>query len=148
MFLTSATIPHAIMQNGTVLDVADMEVLWAGDEGAPTEYPCVDCGLMTGNFCDGGMSVAYDKCFAAERVPRDFNMRGSMRTPLCSYCESFHDVCRFCRGVYSCTPPERKKHWSGVPQSESRRFNKTVADAARARLAAKCETNERARVPG
>ena len=138
------------MENGTVLDVTDMGVLWFAEEQAPTAYACVDCGLMTGNFCDGGLSVAYDKCFAAERVPRDYNTNGNQRTPLCSYCESLHDLCRFCRGVHSCTPPEAKKHWSGVPQSESRGFNATVAAEARARqlLARNCATNERARVPG
>ena len=27
---------------------------------------------MTGNFCDEGVSVAYDHCFASERVPANY----------------------------------------------------------------------------
>ena len=120
-----------------------MENLWTVDEGGGRA--CVDCGLTTGNFCDGGMSCAYDKCFAAERVPADYKMNGKQRTPLCSYCETLHDFCRFCRGVHSCTPPIVQSHWSGVPQSKSREFNALVAAKARARqlLARISATNDR-----
>ena len=121
-----------------------MEVLWTSedrDRARGRAFPCVDCGLNTGNFCDGGMSCAYDKCFAAERVPADYGQRegqsvmnGKLRTPLCSYCETLHEFCRFCRGVHSCTPPMVQSHWSGVPQSKSREFNVLVAAKARARL--------------
>ena len=117
-----------------------MEALWISEDSDPA-LPCVDCGLNTGNFCDGGMSCAYDKCFAAERVPADYGerecqsvMNGKLRTPLCSYCETLHEFCRFCRGVHSCTPPMVQSHWSGVPQSQSREFNALVAAKARARL--------------
>ena len=125
-----------------------MEVLWTAEEGERArarERACVDCGLNTGNFCDGGMSCAYDKCFAAERVPADYKMNGKQRTPLCSYCETLHEFCRFCRGVHSCTPPIVQSHWSGVPQSKSREFNALVAAKARARqlLARTSATNER-----
>ena len=100
-----------------------MESLWLPPEGAPTSFPCVDCGLMTGNFCDGGILVAYDQCFAAERVPHDYANIGGLgrqRTPLCSYCETLHNYCRFCRGVASCTPPNRLSHVSGCPRGQSR----------------------------
>ena len=36
---------------------------------------------MTGNFCDGGISVAYDNCFASERVPADYLFNVGQRTP-------------------------------------------------------------------
>ena len=100
--------------------------LWTPQEGAPNTFPCVDCGLVTGNFCDGGISVKYDKCFAAERVPQDYANTGGLgrqRTPLCSYCETTFGYCRFCRGVESCTPPSRRNHWSGVPSHLSRSFD-------------------------
>ena len=125
-----------------------LEVSCTGDYGERARAcarACVDCGLNTGNFCDGGMSCAYDKCFAAERVPADYKMNGHQRTPLCSYCETLHKFCRFCRGVHSCTPPIVQSHWSGVPQSKSREFNALVAAEARARQlpARSMATNER-----
>ena len=120
---------------GVIVSVG-MQLLWAPPPGAPTSYPCVDCGLMTGNFCDGGISVAYDNCFASERVPADYLFNVGQRTPLCSYCETLHEFCRFCRQVHSCTPPSKIRHWSGVPQSRSRQFDATVAAEASAREAA------------
>ena len=100
-----------------------MDMLLVPPEGPPTSFPCVDCGLMTGNFCDGGfiypdgITVNFDTCFAAERVPQEYTDRGGygrQRTPLCTYCETFFHFCRFCRGVKGCTPPPRRRHWSGV----------------------------------
>ena len=90
---------------------------------------------MTGNFCDGGILAAYDRCFASERVPADYGHSPGMRTPLCTYCETLYGFCRFCRGVHSCTPPARLTHWSGVPQNESRLFNEEAAAMAIAREA-------------
>ena len=107
-----------------------------------TKTPCVDCGLITGNFCDGGPSVGYDKCFAADRVPEDYTYAAiddnKPRTPLCTYCETRFQFCRFCRGVKGCTPPIRRRHWSGVPLGGSRNF-----DEIRARLSIEREFAER-----
>ena len=114
-----------------------MQGLWIAPEGSPSSFPCVDCGLLTGNFCDGEpVAVGYDRCFAANRVPEDYSFvgKGSQRTPLCSYCETLFDYCRFCRGVMSCTPPTLMSHWSNVPQSQSRHF-----DQARAKQAERAE---------
>ena len=113
--------------------INNMQMTWAAGQGVPTSSPCVDCGLMTGNFCDGAPSVGYDKCFASDRVPEDypFAVYGGFRTPLCTFCETCSRYCRFCRGVTGCTPPNRSSHWSGVPSSESRSYT-----AERARLAA------------
>ena len=110
------------------------QTLWYAPEGTPTSFPCVDCGLMTGNFCDGGISVELDSCFASERVPTLYLNNKGQRTPLCTYCESHSWFCRFCRKVPSCTPPNRSSHWSGVPLSRSRQFNPAMAEAARARI--------------
>ena len=102
------------------------------EPGQPGDYPCVDCGLMTGNFCDGSLKAGYDQCFAADRVPKDFppECYGLMRTPLCSYCETCSEYCHFCRGVMSCTPPRRTRHWSRIPQSKSRTFTAEMARMA------------------
>ena len=97
--------------------------------GEPSSFPCVDCGLLTGNFCDGGDAVGYDRCFSSERVPKDYppEVYGNRRTPLCSYCEARFGTCRFCRGVPSCTPLEMSRHWSGIPLAESRSFTEAKA---------------------
>ena len=70
---------------------------------------------MTGNFCDGGITVAHDQCFASDRYPQlyiDNGKLGRQRTPLCTFCEESFKFCRCCRGVKGCTPPTRKTHWS------------------------------------
>jgi len=119
-------------------------VLWAAPPGCPSSYPCVDCGLMTGNFCDGGITTEYDQCYSADRVPKDYpaDVYGCMRTPLCSYCETCFDYCRFCRGVSSCMPARRTRHWSGVPQDESREFTPQRAQIAQEQLIQSRAANE------
>ena len=95
-----------------------LEVL-AWNTTGQTAWPCVDCGLMTGNFCDGGPLLNFqDICFACNRVPTEFPFGSTQRTPLCSYCETSKRWCRFCRGIESCTPPGTRVHWSkklGLP---------------------------------
>ncbi len=112
---------------------SQLEVLWTAGQDVPSLFPCVDCGFMTGNFCDGGISVEYDRCFATDRVPKDFTVDkfAGLRTPLCPYCETRFEFCRFCRGIQSCTPPKRSKHWSDVPLAESRHFSEARAQIAR-----------------
>ena len=103
----------------------NLQVLWAAPPGVPRSRPCVECGLMTGNFCDGGPSVGFNNCFASNRVPKDYPASAGyygLRTPLCSFCETCFGVCRFCRGVEGCTPPSRDRHWSNWLPSQSRRF--------------------------
>ena len=63
--------------------------------------PCVDCGLTTGNFCDG---IGYE-CYAAVHIPGEA-WCVNQRTPFCSFCESKRPACRFCLRTPSCTPPE------------------------------------------
>ena len=134
------TIPCGVAMN-VEHHLNGLQVLWTPPPGAQTAYPCADCGLMTGNFCDGGITVAYDHCFASERgrerererEPADYLDNEGQRTPLCSYCETLSEFCRFCRRVHSCTPPNRHKHWSGVPQNQSRQVRSAAAAFARAR---------------
>lgn len=84
--------------------IAALTVIPSGDD-SDFARPCVDCGYMTGNFCDGGITVEYDKCFAAKRIPSERWSSPSQRTPLCSLCEKRLKFCRFCRLIPSCTPP-------------------------------------------
>ena len=79
-----------------------MEVLAAG---TPEELnrPCVECGLITGRFCDEWEFKTGFKCFASERIPSLRWVQGQ-RTPFCSGCERKLGCCYFCRGVASCTP--------------------------------------------
>ena len=62
--------------------------------------PCVDCGLLTGRFCD--------YCFASERFPNgDADGRGWARgqlTPLCSLCDNERDGCRYCWDLWVTKP--------------------------------------------
>jgi len=71
--------------------------------------PCVDCGLMTGRFCDGleqGSHAAWQGgfCSAQDRLP-DEKWAVCQSTPLCSSCEVMFGACHFCRRVAWCTPP-------------------------------------------
>lgn len=111
---------------------AALQTLWGAPRGSPTSFPCVDCGVVTGNFCDGGISVDYNHCYAKERVPADYLNAGTLRTPLCSYCETMYAFCRFCRGIRGCTPFTTKDHWSGVPPHLSRQVTSESPAAAEA----------------
>jgi len=79
-----------------------LEVLAIGDEKTLCR-PCVDCGLRTGNFCDG---VNSSECFATVRVPTE-RWAPRQRTPLCTRCDWSAKACHYCRKVHFCTPPER-----------------------------------------
>ena len=83
-----------------------MEVLSMRCEPKPGEdpepelvRPCVDCGLITGRFCDGLDRI----CRAAMRIPSEKWCPNQM-TPFCGFCEAKYPACRFCRRIPSCTP--------------------------------------------
>ena len=68
--------------------------------------PCVDCGLMTGSFCDG-LTVngkILDNCFAEQRFPSEV-WCANQRTPFCSQCERKRPACHFCLQTPTCQPP-------------------------------------------
>ncbi len=78
-----------------------VQVLAAGDEDDLLR-PCVDCGLITGNFCETPLQRGHDEwqggvCLAESRVPSEKWVK-DQRTPLCYKCESNLGACRFCRG--------------------------------------------------
>ena len=71
---------------------ADFEVFAGGTE-ANLKRLCVDCGLITGRFCDF--------CLAEVRLPNEHWCDGQM-TPLCSRCDNRFGVAisaGACRGV-------------------------------------------------
>ena len=72
-----------------------MSIICVGDQET-LNRPCVDCGQITGRFCD--------YCYAADRCP-DERWAPNQLTPLCSRCDNTHDKCHFCRGQAWCVPP-------------------------------------------
>ena len=63
----------------------------AGSDPETLSRACVDCGLITGSFCD--------YCLAADRIPEEKWEPGQC-TPLCTKCDTKNDgICHFCRGV-------------------------------------------------
>ena len=61
----------------------DFDILWCLTDD-PTAFPYADCGLLTGNFSDGNRNVAFDRCFARERMPNKYGNAfgfGNQRTP-------------------------------------------------------------------
>ena len=69
--------------------------------------PCVECGLVTGHFCDKLESITGFKCLAENRIPSLPWVKGQ-RTPFRTGCEQKLGSCCFCRGVPSCTPFTRR----------------------------------------
>ena len=104
-------------------------VFWYNLGNEPQTLPCVDCGLMTGNFCDGGPALNYeDRCYANQRDPHGYPFpMSTRRTPLCTYCETSLNYCRYCRGVSSCTPPPTQVHWSGTRNAMARKSEEASA---------------------
>ena len=85
------TIPEPTQGGKGGLGAAVMSVLAAGTE-QDLSRRCVDCGLFTGNFCDG----IADNCYANERLPEQGWVPGQ-RTPLCTTCDRTRGRCYFCR---------------------------------------------------
>ena len=83
-----------------------LEVLGFSDGEISLVRPCVECGLLTGSFCDGGIQMHHEQCFAIWRVPSE-RWNFGQRTPLCTGCDKHPGFCRFCRGVHGCTPPTK-----------------------------------------
>ena len=76
----------------------EMEVLAFGD-AETLNRPCVDCGLVTGCFCDW--------CYAVDRDPDSHWMPGQ-HTPLCTACDRKFRKCHFCRDLVWAVPAPTK----------------------------------------
>ena len=75
---------------------ATMHILASGHSGMLFRA-CVDCGLITGCFCE--------YCLAAQRMPEE-TWAPNQCTPLCTKCDiKNHGICHFCRGVAWVAPP-------------------------------------------
>ena len=70
------------------------------DHGSKLFKPCVDCGVVTSNFCD-------NECPAAGWFDVDSSWAPGQRTPQCRKCEYDLGVCHFCRGVKMPLPVPR-----------------------------------------
>ena len=76
------------------------EVMSFSDHQEVFNKPCIDCGRITGNFCDG----VHGDCYAEDTNTVD-KFQPGQRTPLCTVCEKHYTLCRVCRGSHGCTPP-------------------------------------------
>ena len=83
------------------MEVLSVQYQQKGDVQQPSLIrPCVDCGLVTGNFCDGiNVQCSAEARGLAEKWCRN------QRTQFCSHCEAKRPACRFCLKITSCTPP-------------------------------------------
>ena len=73
-------------------------ILAAGDMDT-LNRPCVDCGLITGCFCDD--------CYAKDRDP-DARWAKNQHTPLCTHCDRQFGACHYCRGMHWAPPPPHR----------------------------------------
>ena len=84
---TSASTHNTPFAAGSYTEEAavgcDMSIICVSDQETLVR-PCVDCGQMTGRFCD--------YCYAADRCP-DERWAPNQLTPLCSRCDNTHDKC-------------------------------------------------------
>ena len=79
-----------------------VEVLAYGEE-SDLLRACVDCGQVTGRFCE---TLSGDgDCMAATWIPSESWAQGQ-RTPLCSSCDWRLGACHFCRKVCWATLPK------------------------------------------
>ena len=67
----------------------------------PLVRPCVDCGQITGNWCN-------NECHAIDQVPFGDAIHESWNpeqiTPHCTVCDTRCRWCHFCRGMAWCSP--------------------------------------------
>ena len=95
-------IPRGPASAAATAGGAPLEVFaWAtADDPGILMRACVDCGRVTGRFCD--------YCTAASRFPQgDASGRmwaAGQMTPLCSDCDNFRDGCHYCLGLWVTRP--------------------------------------------
>ena len=67
---------------------------WIAAQAGGLYRPCVDCGQMTGGWCDTGSATG--SCPASLHLPNE-GFAPRQATPLCNQCDTMHGRCRFCR---------------------------------------------------
>ena len=75
---------------------ATLQVMCCG-EPEMLRRPCVDCGRITGSFCEL-------ECSAPLRIPTEKWVDGQI-TPHCTICDGLYGCCHFCRGQRWAQPP-------------------------------------------
>ena len=90
--------PPAAMVKDDFVVGAFCEKLGRDGELIPLIRPCVDCGLLTGNWCE-----AF--CFAENWLGSKLeDWQDSQITPHCTFCEKKYRFCHFCLGKDWATP--------------------------------------------
>ena len=105
----------------------------------PLLRPCVDCGLVTGSFCES-------RCFAEDwlgSIHEDWN--DNQFTPHCTVCTARCKYCHFCRHKDWCMPEPH--HSVKTPTSELRMDEILRRDAA-TRMAMSQAMSEADSIPG
>ena len=98
LWLSPVRLARVALLSGVMEQPSLMEVLAVGDERLLVR-PCVDCGLITGGYCD--------YCLAEMHAP-DEEWCENQHTPLCSKCDIQYYACHFCRGLSWVTPPPHR----------------------------------------
>ena len=103
---TVGNVPRNVLDEPN-LDFNHMRILGEAteDQEGILVRPCVDCGRVTGNYCEN------EECTAAHWIPSE-KWREAQVTPHCSMCAAKYLVCHFCRGVRWVTPPPPSSYQS------------------------------------
>ena len=97
-FLVGCSFCKIVMvEKNTSSGKVPLEVLAVSEDSDSLTKPCVDCGQVTGCFCDF--------CLAQDRLPNETWVAGQ-HTPFCTTCDRAKDMCHFCRGLSWCAPPQ------------------------------------------
>ena len=96
------------------MSLLGLEVLAYGEE-SDLLRACVDCGYVTGCFCD--TFVQDGDWMAVTWIPSESWLQ-VQRTPVCSSCDWRLGACHFCRKVCRVTPPKWQQQQKHEPQPQ------------------------------
>ena len=103
------------MVKGEFLVGAVADKIGRDGKNVPLLRHCVDCGLVTGSFCDGRIGP----CFAEDWLgSKHEDWNDNQFTPHCSACDARYKYCHFCLGKDWAMPEPH--HSVKIPTSESR----------------------------
>ena len=119
------------------MSMAPMEVLAVSDGTISMCRPCVDCGLVTGRFCDW--------CLGKDRISTE-EWNAGQHTPLCSYCDNHHNACHYCRRVHWATPfPHDGAEALKATKKELKALQKALKAAAKSSAAKPVDSSSAAK---